>query len=135
MKKFALLACVAMLAACGGKKDDGAAAGASDAATAATAAATPAAVYAPGPGSYDVTAPDGKTHVTTMIADGVYVERDAKGTVTEKGKWADRDGKTCFTAEKAAEECFTLSTPATAGGAFTATDPTGAVYQVKTHTK
>ena len=133
MKKFVIVAGFALLAACGSNKDAGADAAASDAA-ATSAAATPAAVYAPGAGSYDVTPPDGKMHTTTMIADGVYVERDPKGTVTEKGKWADRDGKTCFTAEKAAEECYTLSSPAADGG-FTATDSKGAVFQVKTHSK
>jgi hypothetical protein len=133
MKKFAVLAGFALLAACGSKQEAATDAAASDS-TAASAAATPAAVYAPGAGSYDVTPPGEPMHVTTMIADGAYVQRDTKGKVMEKGKWADRDGKTCFAPEKGAEECYVLSTPGADGG-FTATDAKGAVFQVKTHAK
>lgn len=133
MKKFALLACVALLAACGAKKDDGAAAGASDAA-ATTAAATPAAVHTPAPGSYDATKPDGSKEVTTLMADGVFVNRDPGGKVIDKGKWAVTDGKTCFTSDKGSVECYTETTPGP-DGSFTATDAKGGVTQVKPHTK
>ena len=133
MKKFAILAGVALLAACGAKKEEATDAAASDPA-AATALATPAAVHSPAPGSYDVTAADGTKMTTTLIADGAYVDRDTKGKVTAKGKWAVRDGKTCFAPEKGAEECYTDSVPA-ADGSFTATDSKGAVVQVKPHVK
>ena len=132
MKKFIILGGVALLAACGAKKDAGADVAATDAA-ATTAAAVPAAV-APAPGSYDVTNPDGSKGVTTLMADGGFVDRDAAGKVTSKGKWAMVDGKTCFTPETGAAECYTDSAAA-ADGSFTATDSKGAVTQVKPHAK
>lgn len=133
MKKLVILAGFALLAACGAKKDTAADAAASDSA-AASAAATPAAVFTPTPGTYDVTTPDGKKHTTTLMADGVYVRRDAGGKVLDKGKWAVTDGKTCFTPETGAVDCYTDTMPA-ADGSFTATDSKGAVLQVKPHAK
>ncbi len=133
MKKFAIVAGFALLAACGSKPDTAAEGTASDMASA-SAVATPAAVYSPAPGSYDVTRPDGKMFVRTVMADGVYVLRDTKGTVIDKGKWAERDGKRCFAPETGTEECYTLTMPAADGG-FTATNSTGAVSQVKPHAK
>lgn len=133
MKKFAILAGFALLAACGSKQEAATDAAASDAAAASTAATT-AAVYALAPGSYDSTAADGTKSVTTMLGDGGYVERDTNGKVTAKGKWANTDGKTCMTPEKGAEECYTLSTPG-ADGSYTATDSKGAVTQAKPHVK
>ena len=133
MKKFVIVAGIALLAACGSNKDASGDAAASDAA-AASAAATPAAVHTPAPGSYDVTTPDGKKLTNTLMADGVYVRRDAGGKVLDKGKWAVTDGKTCFTPEIGAVDCYTDTMPG-ANGSFTATDSMGAVLQVKPHTK
>ena len=133
MKKFVIIAGIALLAACGSNKDESADAAASDAA-AASAAATPAAVHTPVPGSYDVTTPDGKVLTNTLMADGGYVRRDAAGKVLDKGKWAVTDGKTCFTPETGAVDCYTDTLPG-ADGSFTATDSKGAVLQVKPHTK
>ena len=133
MKKFAIVAGIALLAACGSNKDAASEAAASESA-AASAAVTPAAVYSPEPGSYDVSRPDGKMYVRTVMADGAYVLRDTKGTVIDKGKWAERDGKRCFAPETGTEECYTLTMPA-ADGSFTATDSKGAVSQVKPHAK
>lgn len=129
MKKFVIVASIALLAACGSKPD-----AAVDTAAVDEAAATPAAVFTPTPGTYDVTPPGGTTATNTLMADGVFVRRDAKGTVTAKGKWAVRDGKTCFVPETGAEECYTDSMPA-ADGSFTATDANGVVMQIKPHAK
>ena len=134
MKKFAIVASIALLAACGAKKDAAADPAATESAMA-SAAATPAAVETPAPGSYDVTGPDGKTGTTTLMADGSYVNRDADGKVVGKGTMAVKDGKTCFTPEGGKpDECYTDSARA-ADGSFTATDAKGAVTQVKPHVK
>lgn len=133
MKKFAIVAGIALLAACGSNKDAASDPAASESA-AASAAATPAAVHTPAPGSYDVTAPDGTKSVVTLMADGAYVDRDAADKVTGKGKWAVTDGKTCFTPETGPVECYVDTIPA-ADGSFTATDAKGVVVQVKPHAK
>ena len=130
MRRLMIIASVAALAACSKPAEEAPVA----TEAAASAAATPAAVFTPTPGTYDVTPPGGTTSTNTLMADGVFVRRDAKGTVTAKGKWAVRDGKTCFVPEKGAEECYTDSMPA-ADGSFTATDANGVVMQIKPHAK
>lgn len=133
MKKLILLAGIAALAACTGKEpaaEETTAAGAASSETAAAPAPAPAIA----PGSYDVTYPDGTKGVDTLMADGSYVSRDSADKVTDKGKWAVKDGKTCFAAEGKAEECFAVSAPA-ADGSFTGTGADGSVVQVKPHTK
>ena len=135
MKSFALLAGVALLAACSQKSDYPASdATASDAAAMPADVATgPATANGAMPGSYDVTNPDGSTAVATLMADGTYVDRDAAGKVLEKGMWATKDGKTCFDAEgDTAEVCYTESNRA-ADGSFDATDDKGAVSKIKPH--
>ena len=136
MKTFALLAGVALLAACSQKTDDTAAdVAASDAAAmpADVEASGPATANGATPGSYDVTNPDGSTTVSTLVADGTYVDRDAAGKVTEKGAWAVKDGKTCFDAEgDVAEVCYTEGAR-NADGSFDATGPDGKVTKVKPH--
>ena len=131
MKKFVIAAGFALLAACGTKE-----AAPADPAASETAAATTAAAPAPSPtaGSYDVTNPDGTKGVTTLMADGTYVDRDASDKVSAKGSWVVKDGKTCFTPEGKTEDCYTEGARA-ADGSFTATDAKGAVTQVKPHTK
>ena len=132
MNKLILLAGIAALAACTSKEpaaEDTAAAEAPAAAVAAAPAVTAT------PGSYDVTGPDGTKLVATLMADGTYVDRDEAGKVLEKGKWAVKDGKTCFDDEgDKAEVCYTDSAPA-ADGSFTATEADGKVTQVKPHAK
>ena len=133
MKKLILLAGIAALAACSGKEPAAEEGAAAEAPATEVAAAAPAA--GPTPGSYDVTGPDGTKLVATLMADGSYVDRDAAGKVLEKGKWAAKDGKTCFDDEgDKAEVCYTDSAPA-ADGSFTATTADGKVTQVKPHTK
>ena len=131
MKAFALLAGVAMLASCGSKTDEAPAGAATEEAMPAD-AGSPAAEMTPAAGSYDVTSPDGKMSVDTLMDDGTYVSRDEAGKVTEKGKWAVKDGKTCFTPEGQAETCFTEGARA-ADGSFEATGPDGKVTKVKPH--
>lgn len=132
MKAFALLAGVAMLAACGQKQEAAAPDAAATEAMPVDAAATPAAAMTTTAGSYDVSGPDGKTYVDTLMDDGTYVERDAGGKVTEKGKWAVKDGKTCFTPEGKSESCYSESARA-ADGSFTATGADGKETKVKPH--
>ena len=132
MKRFTIIAGCVLLAACGSKNEAPADPAASGSASAAATAA--AANYAPPAGSYDVTRPDGSKGVTTLVADGNFVDRDDKDKVTDKGKWTMTDGKLCFASEKGETTCYAKSAPG-ADGSFTATDPKGALYQVKPHTK
>jgi uncharacterized lipoprotein NlpE involved in copper resistance len=88
------------------------------------AAATPAAmVTANGstPGTFEVTAKDGKKSKSTLNADGSYVDTDASGKEVGRGNWSVTDGKTCFDpAGNEGPECFTETAPG-ADGSFTAT--------------
>ena len=155
MKKFVILGAVALLSACGSKTEpaaDTSAAAMSDAsapamgaasapamgaasAPAMVAASAPAmAAAAPKPGVYDYTSPDGSKGVTTIVPGGTFVDRDTAGKVTDKGKVAMKDGKTCFTGENGKENCYTDSAPA-ADGSFTSTHADGKVTQVMPHKK
>ena len=140
MNKLVVLGALALLSACGSKTET-----ATDISTTATmgdasapamgdASAPAMAATGPKPGSYDTIAPDGKKGVTTIMADGTFVDRDANGKVTGKGKMAMKDGKTCFTDDKGKEDCFTDSTPA-ADGSFEATSADGKVTKVAPHKK
>jgi len=139
MKKLALLAGVALLASCGSKEEAAAPeVAASDTMPidvgAATASAAAAGTTANGSaaGSYDVTNPDGTKTVDTLMADGTYVTRDSGDKVVDKGTWATKDGKTCFTPEGKTETCYTEGARA-ADGSFEATGPDGKVTKVKPH--
>ena len=133
MKRFAVIGCIALLAACGAKTDTAAEPAASDSAMAADTASV-AAVETPTAGTYDVTNPDGSKGTTTLNADGTYVDHDAAGKEMAKGKYAMKDGKTCFMPDGGKEDCYTESTRA-ADGSFTATDAKGAVTKVKPQAK
>ena len=76
MNKFAVVVSVALLAACGAKKD---------------AASDTAAVDSSASGSPDFV--------------GTYVEHDAAGNVTAKGKTAIKNGKICNTPDGGKEVC------------------------------
>ena len=139
MKKFVILGAVALLASCGSKTEpaadtSSAAMGDASAPAMGDASASAMAAEAPKPGSYDTVAPDGKKGVTTIMADGSFVDRDAAGKVTAKGKMAMTNGKTCFTDDKGKEDCFTDSAPA-ADGSFDATGADGKVTKVSLHKK
>ncbi|HVR89572.1 MAG TPA: hypothetical protein VHG29_00570 [Novosphingobium sp.] len=131
MNKFVIVASFALLASCGSKDEATTDATATEAAPASVAAAP---VVNATPGSYDVTNSDGTKTVDTLMADGTFVSRDTGGKVVGKGTWAVKDGKTCFTGEGAAEECYTESAPA-ADGSFTATDAKGVSAQIKPRAK
>lgn len=133
MKKLILLVGVVALASCLGKAPEAEETTAAAAPATETTAATAATAQTAAPGSYDITYPDGAKGVDTLMADGTYVSRDSADKVIAKGKWAAKEGKTCFTAEGKAEECFTTSTPA-ADGSFTGTGTDGKVTQVKPRT-
>ena len=141
MKKLAVLGAVALLSACGSKVVPAeeatasyAAMGDASAPAMGDASAPAMAAAGPKPGSYDTVASDGKKGVTTIMADGTFVDRDADGKVTAKGKMAMKDSKTCFTDDKAKETCFTDGTPG-ADGSFDATGADGKVTKVSPHKK
>jgi hypothetical protein len=130
MKRLAIIAPLALLAACEAR-DDAAAPDATETETMPVDAAATAPAVVATPGSYDVTLPDGTKFVSTLMADGTYVDRDADDKVTEKGTWAMKDGKACFDPEgDAPESCSTSGTPA-ADGSFTATNEKGETVTVK----
>ena len=135
MKQLALIVGVALLASCGSKEPAPEATVSADASMPMDAGAAPAAaVPAVTPGSYDVTGPDGTKTVDTLMADGTYVTRDTSDKVVDKGAWATKDGKTCFTPEGKTETCY-AETARAADGSFSATGPDGKVTQVKPHAK
>ena len=136
MKNFALLVGVALLASCGAKKDAAApdAMATADSSMPMDAGASPTVVPSHAPGSYDVTDADGTKSVTTMMADGSYVDRDSKDKVIAKGKTAVKGDKMCFMPEGKPEECYT-ETAVAADGSFTATGADGKTSTIKPHVK
>ena len=102
--------------------------------TNATAPVTPAAmVTANGstPGTYEVTAKDGKKSQAMLNADGTYVDKDSGGKETGHGNWSVTGGKTCFDPEgPEAATCY-AETPVGADGTFTATSDKGEVVTVR----
>ena len=128
MKKLAIAASIAVLAACGpAPKEEPAVEE-----TAAAPVEAPAVANGSAPGTYIATGADG-TEVTAVInADGTYIDTAADGSVIAEGTWAVVDGKTCFTpkAEGATAECWTESAPGE-DGSFTATSDTGDTVTVR----
>lgn len=130
MNRLAILAGCALLASCGSKNNDAA----TPAATESAAANTPVAVETPAPGKYDVAEPNGSKAITTLNADGTYVDTDDKGNELARGKWAVKDGKTCFSPIGKPDECY-LESARNPDGSFTATDAKGGVAHVKPQAK
>jgi hypothetical protein len=127
MKRFVLLASIALVAACSQKEDAAAPEATASESMPMDAGATPAAGGGI-PGTYDVTRPDGSKLVATLNPDGTY-QRDF-GDKVEKGTWEARGNQTCFDPEgDAAESCNTRG-PASADGSFDSTDPQGGVSKV-----
>jgi hypothetical protein len=124
MKKLLLLTALVALSACMKKPEqpkENAVAPAETAAPAAPAAADSATTA---PGDYEVKMADGTMAMTTINADGTYVDTDPKGKQI-KGKFAHKDGKDCFDPDgDEAEMCWTVSTPG-ADGSFTAKSADG----------
>jgi hypothetical protein len=94
----------------------------------APAAATMVTANGSGPGTYDVTDKKGTKTVAKLMADGTFVDTDAKGKEIDKGTWNVKDDKTCFTGKNAA--CYKES-PIGADGTFTATSDKGETVTVK----
>ena len=127
MKRFALLAGIALLAACSQNEEAAAPDAVASDAVPMDAGATPAAAGGT-PGVYDATRPDGTKVVATLNADGTY-QRDY-GEKVEKGTWVSRGDQTCFDPEgDAAESCNTRG-PAAADGSFESTNPETGVSKV-----
>lgn len=110
MKRLLVVALASAIAACGDpaeEADEPVAAGTATAAAPATVAAA-----ASSAGTYEVTLADGTEMTAELKPDGTYEDKDAAGTVTDSGTWADREGETCFTpADGDPELCFTLGEP------------------------
>ncbi len=128
MKKFVLIAALAALSACSQKAEESKE---TAAAPAEAAAPAPAAAADSGtqPGTYDVKMADGTMAMTTINADGTYVDTDAKGKQV-KGQYATHDGKDCFDPD--GDEmgmCWAVTKPG-ADGSFTATADDGTVVTV-----
>lgn len=97
-------------------------AAASNVAATTTAPAAAAMVTANGspPGTYDVTDKKGTKTQAKLMADGTFVDTDAKGKEIDKGTWNVTGGKTCFTPTGKTAECYKESAVG-ADGSFTAT--------------
>jgi hypothetical protein len=120
MKRILPIVGLAMLAACNQ------AAPSDDAAQAAAAPAGPHSNAAPGTFTY--TDAKGQMVTSFLAEDGTYTDWVA-GAMTERGKWAVKDNKSCFTPENGKEQC-TSDSPMGADGTFTATPDEGAPYKV-----
>jgi hypothetical protein len=136
-KMFLLAAAAVSLAGCqkAATPTDNGASNAAASNTAATNSAAPAATAmatANGspPGTYDVTDKKGTKSQAKLMADGTYVDTDAKGKEIDKGTWNVTGGKTCFTPTGKTAECF-KETAVGADGSFTATSDKGETVTVK----
>lgn len=89
-----------------------------------TPAATPTADTASMAGTYEVTMEDGTVAMSTLFADGSYVDT-TDGVESERGTWRADGERTCFDpAGDPPEECHATSTPA-ADGSFKVLDAEG----------
>lgn len=126
MKKFALLAAVAVLAAC----SKPAPAPEADASATPEAAATNiAADGKPSVGTYKVTNPKGEVFMDEVKADGTYVTTK-DGKVVETGKWEQKSPALyCYTKDEkdAMQEC---SEEKVENGVYTSKNPKGEVFTV-----
>lgn len=125
MKRLAMLAAVAALAACSE--------GADEPMAAETTAAAPEPVATEqgvAPGTYEVEDADGAMGTTVITSDGGYIDTDSEGTET-RGAYVRRDGQDCFDpAGDDPEMCWTVS-EAAADGSFTATSSDGTTVTVR----
>lgn len=117
MKKLTIAAACVVLAACNKAE-------APPAPTETTPAAMETASAADMAGTYEVTMEDGAVVMSTLNADGTYVDT-TDGAETESGTWRADGDKTCFDPEgDAPEECSATSAPA-ADGSFKVLDEMG----------
>ena len=129
MNRLAIIAPLALLAACEARDE----APAPEAAATETMPVDAAATSAAGggtPGVYDVTLADGTKRVATLNADGTY-QRTEGEKVVDKGTWVARGNQTCFDPEGDATEACNTRGPAAADGSFDSTNPEGEVAKVK----
>ena len=132
--KHVLVIAAATLALAGCKKaadaDNAMAPAASSSSAMAAAAPTPTATSMAG--NYELTMKDGTKASSMLMADGSYMDMDAAGKQTEKGKWEQRaDGKVCFTPDgKTETTCYSVG-PTQADGTFVATPDKGDPITVK----
>ena len=126
MKRIALVAALATLAAC--QQEAATAPEAAPEATTAAAATPAAAVLAAdgkaSTGMFQITTADGKVYMEEVKADGTYVSKDKDGKVSETGKWVQKSPTLyCTTkdAEGAKEVCNTEGVDA--AGVWTTTNP------------
>lgn len=122
MKKLVFLSLVCALAAC--KAEPAKEPAAADTATAPATEAAATVANGTQVGMFEVTMKDGSTITADIKADGTYSDMDASGKVTASGKWAVKDGKTCFMPDGKDEECWTETAPGP-DGSFTATPVKG----------
>lgn len=80
------------------------------------------------PGTFVMTGSDGSMTTAFLKDDGTYTMWVA-GAMTESGKWAIEDNKTCFHPEKGEARC-TTDGPIGEDGSYTATPDHGAPYKV-----
>jgi hypothetical protein len=120
MKSVLPIVALAMLAACNQ------AAPGDDQAKAAAAPAGPHSNAAPGTFTY--TNAKGQMVTSFLSDDGTYTDWVA-GAMTERGKWAVKDNKSCFTPENGKEQCNSDG-PMGSDGSFTSTPDGGAPYTV-----
>lgn len=77
----------------------------------------------------EVTGEDGPMGVTTVNADGTFMDVSADGETTNEGTYEVVDGKGCFTSGDGEVECWTEGEPAE-DGSFTVTSDEGVVQTV-----
>jgi len=81
------------------------------------------------PGKFVRTNADGSMVTEILKNDGTYADW-GRGVMTESGKWAVKNNKTCFTPDGGNEICA-ADGPVGADGTFTETPDGGAAYQVE----
>lgn len=112
------IAALAALAACGQAKSND------------EAAQAPAAPHSNAQaGTFMRTNADGSLVTEIFKGDGTYTNW-AGGAMTESGKWAVKDNKTCFTPDGGQERCA-ADGPVGADGTFTETPDGGPAYKVE----
>lgn len=129
MKKIALFAALATMAACTPAADTQAPA--EPAATEVAAAATTAADGGPSHGKYRVTNSDGKVSVEDVREDGTWSSTDEAGVVTT-GKWEQKSPNIyCTTDDTEGAEQVCHNETVDENGAWTSTNPEGKVSKIE----
>lgn len=132
MRKLALLAALATLAACS-KQEAAPVADATETTAAAPAAATAQTVAAdgkPSTGTYKVTTFDGKVITEEVKADGTYVDTQ-DGKVIETGRWEQKaPGTYCNTKDEAGAKQRCGSEKVDEKGVWTSINPEGKISTV-----